>query len=59
MLEEGQGGNTEIEDGIGDTEGITASQQYGVIVMCESETEQEETYNKLVEQGFTCKVVAV
>ena len=59
MLEEKQGGNAESEDSIGDTEGITVSQQYGVIVMCESEGEQEKTYNKLVEMGYTCKVVAV
>lgn len=35
------------------------SEQYGVIVMCESESEQEKVYNELTEQGYTCKVVAV
>lgn len=34
-------------------------EQYGVIVMCQDEAEQEEVYNRLTEEGFTCKVVAV
>ena len=34
-------------------------EQYGVIVMCKSESEQEEIYNRLVNEGFECKVVAV
>lgn len=33
--------------------------QYGVTVILESEQEQEECYNKLVEMGYTCKVVTV
>lgn len=32
-------------------------EQYGVIIICDSEKHQEETYNKLREQGFNCKVV--
>jgi ParB-like chromosome segregation protein Spo0J len=32
-------------------------EQYGVIVVCDDEKHQEETYNKLREQGFNCKVV--
>jgi hypothetical protein len=32
-------------------------EQYGVIVMCADEAEQEEIYNALLEQGYTCKVV--
>ena len=35
------------------------TEQYGVIVMCENEAQQEEVYNKLTEEGYTCKVVAV
>ena len=31
--------------------------QYGVIVICENEAEQEATYTLLTEQGYTCKVV--
>lgn len=33
-------------------------EQYGVIVMCENEKEQEETYEALFNQGYNCKVVA-
>ncbi len=51
--------HAEQEDGLGDTEGITAESQYGVIIMCQSEAEQEKTYNTLTEMGYTCKVVAV
>ena len=35
------------------------SEQYGVIVVCQDEAEQEEVYNRLVSEGFECKVVAV
>ena len=35
------------------------SNQYGVIVTCETEEEQEKTYNKLLAQGYTVKVVVV
>ena len=35
------------------------SEQYGVIVMCDDEAEQEQIYNRLTDEGFTCKVVAV
>lgn len=34
-------------------------EQYGVIVMCKSEEEQEAIFNKLTEEGYECKVVAV
>lgn len=34
-------------------------EQYGVIVMCADESEQEQTYNRLTEEGYSCKVVAV
>ena len=33
--------------------------QYGVIVMCPSEGEQEQVYNKLTIEGYSCKVVSV
>lgn len=62
MLEEGQANTAtpaEQEDGLGDTEGITAENQYGVIIVCSNEAEQEKTYNTLTEMGYTCKVVAV
>lgn len=32
-------------------------EQYGVIVMCKDEREQEEVYNTLLELGYECKVV--
>jgi len=32
-------------------------EQYGVIVVCDSEEQQEEVYAKLAEQGYNCKVV--
>lgn len=33
--------------------------KYGVIVMCAGEREQEEIYNRLTADGYSCKVVAV
>jgi ParB-like chromosome segregation protein Spo0J len=35
------------------------SNQYGVIITCESEQEQEVVYNKLLGEGYTVKVVMV
>jgi hypothetical protein len=32
-------------------------EQYGVIVICESEQEQERVYTTLRDQGYTCRVV--
>lgn len=32
-------------------------EQYGVIVICANEEEQEQAYNKLLEQGYNCRVV--
>jgi hypothetical protein len=32
-------------------------EQYGVIIICESEAEQERTYTALTGQGYTCRVV--
>lgn len=32
-------------------------EQYGVIVICENEAEQEHAYNKLRAEGYTCRVV--
>ena len=33
------------------------AEQYGVIVVCENEAHQEKVYNKLKEEGFSCRVV--
>ena len=32
-------------------------EQYGVIVICKDEAEQEKIYNSLLDQGYECKVV--
>lgn len=32
-------------------------EQYGVIVVCKDESEQEKVYNTLLEMGYECKVV--
>lgn len=37
--------------------GITATDQYGVIVMCKDDVEQARVFEKLVADGHTCKVV--
>ena len=51
------------EDGDRDTEPAPSNfnykEQYGVIVMCSDENEQEQVYNDLTESGYECKVVAV
>ena len=36
---------------------INYQSQYGVIVMCESEDQQEQIYSDLSESGYNCKVV--
>jgi len=50
------------EEKEGGGEGKEASfnyqEQYGVIVMCESEAHQEEVYETLMGMGYDCKVVA-
>lgn len=37
--------------------GITAKNQYGVIVMCEDEAEQKKIFDHLQGSGYTCKIV--
>lgn len=49
-------GNVEDEATFEDKE---FSNQYGVIVTCETEQEQEVVYNKLLAEGYTVKVVVV
>ncbi len=39
--------------------GFTYKQQYAVIVICKDEKEQENIYNRLKDEGFKLKVVAV
>lgn len=39
--------------------GFTYKEQFGVIVQCESEQHQKEVYEKLLGEGFNCRVVTV
>lgn len=48
----------EQEAEINTNDGFNYKEQYGVIVMCKNEAEQEEIYNKLTAEGYECKVVA-
>ena len=47
-------GETESE---GEESGINYESQYGVIVMCKNETEQQAVFEKLTQEGLTCKIV--
>ena len=40
-----------------DDEGIESKNQYGVIVICGNESEQEAVFEKLSRDGYTCKIV--
>ena len=31
--------------------------QYGVIILCDGESHQEEVYNKMKQEGYKCKIV--
>lgn len=62
LLEEGQaqGGKPETDEPeLGKTEDLAVENQFGVIVMCATEKEQEDTFNKLTGEGYYCKVVTV
>lgn len=52
VIEEGDG-----PGGAGTEPNFNYKEQYGVIVMCKSEGEQELVYTRLVGEGFECKVV--
>jgi hypothetical protein len=45
------------DEGNFDDEGIDGKSQYGVIVMCESEGNQESVFKDLQGMGYECKVV--
>lgn len=49
---------TEDDEDFNPDSNFNYKEQYGVIVMCKDEAEQEEVYNRLIEEGFECKVVA-
>ncbi|MCA9001594.1 MAG: ParB N-terminal domain-containing protein, partial [Planctomycetes bacterium] len=40
-----------------DDEGVVAKDQFGVIVMCADEAEQEHVFTRLSSEGLNCKVV--
>ena len=44
-------------DGAGDDPTGNYKEQYGVIVVCDNEAQQEEVYSKLNGEGYNCKVV--
>jgi len=46
----GAGGDEDIPDD-------KYQEQYGVIIMCESESDQEKVFNEMTEQGYNCRVV--
>jgi ParB-like chromosome segregation protein Spo0J len=49
--------NSELGEGNFDDPGIIDKNQYGVIVICESEGTQESVFNDLTGMGFKCKIV--
>jgi hypothetical protein len=42
-----------------DDQGVTGSNAYGVIIMCETEAVQEVVFKKMQGDGYTCKIVVV
>lgn len=46
------------EEGNFEESDFNYKEQYGVMVICTDESEQEEIYNRLTEEGYQCKVVA-
>ena len=55
--EQGPARAEQAGDGAATAQESKYREQYGVIVMCASEAEQEEIYNRLSDEGLTCKVV--
>ena len=49
----------EATAGSGGNDGFTYKEQYGVIVVCDTEESQRAVYEHLTEQGYECKVVTV
>lgn len=46
------------DEGNFDESDFNYKEQYGVMVLCQNEADQEEIYNRLTEEGYQCKVVA-
>lgn len=53
-----QDGDEDDEPNISTGTSFNYEEQYGVIVMCTDEAEQEKIYTRLTDEGFECKVVA-
>lgn len=45
------------EDGDFQDQGVGYKAQYGVIVMCDNESDQQSVYDRLSHEGFKCKIV--
>ena len=52
-------GKGEIPKRKSDRMGFSYKEQYAVVVICGDEKEQETIYNRLKEEGYKLKVVAV
>ena len=48
----------EAQDVINTESNFNYKEQYGVIIMCADEQDQQVIYERLVEEGYECKVVA-
>jgi len=46
-----------IIEGNFEDQGVLSKNQYGVIVICESEQDQKKTYDSLSTSGYNCKIV--
>lgn len=46
-----------VDDGDAGDESFNYQTQFGVIVICKDEAEQKEIYERLLAEGFSCKVV--
>lgn len=51
--------SSEDEEIVVEEQEFNYQEQYGVIIICKDENEQEAVYTKMVEQGYNCKVVCV
>lgn len=49
-------GGDDTGPGIGDSEPLGLDEAYEVIIECESEADQEETYQRLTEGGYECRL---
>lgn len=49
--------NEEKEASASTENSFNYKEQYGVIVICKDEEDQEKVYNQLLDQGYECKVV--